>query len=153
MRINDVNPNALIERTAKQLQEIIKAPKWALFVKTGVHKDRPPAREDWWYVRAAAVLRTVALTGPIGVEKLRTKYGGKQNRGVKPEKFKKGSGHILRTVLQQLEQAKLVEQKTVKNHKGRLITRQGKSLLDKIAHDIHGKISTPKPKATVSKTE
>ena len=41
--------------------------------------------------------------GPIGVSKLRTKYGGKKNRGHKPEHFYKGSGSVARKVLQQFE--------------------------------------------------
>ena len=133
--IFDVPPNDLIEEAAKQLQknEHIKPPEWAAYVKTGAHKERPPARDDWWYVRAAAILRKVQILGPIGVSKLRTKFGGKKNRGYKPEKFVKASGNIIRKILQQLEKAGLVTQAQKGVHKGRVITPKGRSFLDKIA--------------------
>ena len=50
-------------------------PNWANFVKTGAHKERPPVEEDWWYTRIASVLISVAKLGPVGVGKLRVKYG------------------------------------------------------------------------------
>ncbi|MBN1645550.1 40S ribosomal protein S19 [Candidatus Woesearchaeota archaeon] len=126
---NPVQVNDHIEASAEALKSKIQAPIWSKFVKTGHHKDRPPVRADWWYWRAASVLRSVDNMGPIGVSKLRTKYGGKKNRGVKPEKFYKAGGHILRTVLQQLENAKLVKQDSIGVHKGRVLTREGKMLL------------------------
>ncbi|MFH1174999.1 MAG: 30S ribosomal protein S19e [archaeon] len=146
MRTNDVPTNALIERVAKKLQTKIKAPDWSVFVKTGVHKQRPPQRDDWWYVRAAAILRTISLKGPIGVSKIRTKYGGRKNRGMKPERHMKASGHIVRTILQQFEQQKLTKQGNVELHKGRIITKEGQSLLDKSAAELAKEIAAAKPK-------
>ncbi|MBI2650742.1 30S ribosomal protein S19e [Candidatus Woesearchaeota archaeon] len=136
----DVDPQGLISETAEELKKIpeIKAPLWASFAKTGMHKERPPANEDWWYMRTASVLRTVYRFGPVGVSKLRTKYGGKKNRGVKKEHFYKGSGNILRKSLQQLEKAGFVKFVEKGVHKGRIITPKGRSFLDKIATNIHG---------------
>lgn len=131
--IYDENPNKLIEKASNELKKVIKAPEWSMFVKTGVSKERPPEDPDWWYKRAAAVLRSVYMKGPIGTNKLRTKYGSKKNRGNKPEKFFKSSGKILRTVLQQLEKAELLVQQQKGVHKGRVITAKGKSFLDKLA--------------------
>lgn len=39
-----VDPLELIKSTARYLKEnkLVSPPKWALFVKTGVSKDRPP---------------------------------------------------------------------------------------------------------------
>jgi len=126
--------NELIDKAAEELKKIdeLKPPVWAGFVKTGVHKERPPTRLDWWYVRAAAVLRTIYRMGPIGVQKLRTKYGGRHRRGHKQPKFAKASGNILRKILQQLEKARLVKKGEAGIHKGRVITAQGKKLLDEI---------------------
>lgn len=136
----DVNPQELILKTAEELKKIpeIKPPVWAAFVKTGMHKERPPVNDDWWYVRAASVLRSVYRFGPVGVSKLRAKYGGKKNRGVKKEHFYKGSGSILRKSLQQLEKAGFVRSGEKGVHKGRIITPKGRSFLDKIAVQIHG---------------
>jgi small subunit ribosomal protein S19e len=151
MTIYDIDPNELIEELAKELAKVesIKAPEWASFVKTGVHKERPPAREDWWVVRVAAVLRKVRLKGPIGVSKLRTLYGGRKNRGHQPEIFKKGSGNILRKVLQQLEKAELVKQGAKGVHKGRIITPKGIKIMDGVAKKIGENKPAEKPKVEV----
>ena len=125
----DVSQQQLIEETAKDLAKAIQKPEWAEYVKTGVHKERPPTRDDWWYIRAAAILRTIQLKGPIGVSKLRTKFGGLKNRGVQPSIFRKGSGSIVRHILQQLETAELIKQAEKGVHKGRITTPKGTSLL------------------------
>lgn len=136
--IFNVPQDKLIQKTADELKKLVHMPSWAPFVKTGTHKDRPPVDPDWWYVRSAAVLRKVHLYGPIGVAKLRVKYGGKKNRGMKPERFYKGSGSVLRKVLQQLEEAKLIKQATIGKHKGRVITPKGTSLLFSTAKSMGG---------------
>ena len=145
--IYDANPQELIEKAAEALKKVqeIKAPVWAPFVKTGAHKERPPMHSDWWYMRTASVLRTVYRLGPIGVSKLRVKYGGKKNRGVKKEHHYDGSGSILRKCLQQLDKAGFVKFEDKSGHKGRVITPKGKSFLDKIASNING-TAVQKPK-------
>src|SRR4030043_643757 len=127
--IYDVNPTELIEKSAFELKKIsqVKPPQWASFVKTGMHKERPPIKEDWWYIRTAAILRSIYKQGPIGVSKLRTKYGGKKGRGHKPEHFYKGSGAIIRKICQQLESAELIKQTKIGVHKGRVVTPKGQS--------------------------
>ena len=148
--IFDVPVNDLLEEVAKELQNIseIQPPEWAFFVKTGVNRERHPARKDWWFMRSAAILRSVRLLGPIGVSKLRTKYGGTKNRGHKPERFCKASGNIIRKSLQQLEKAGLVKQVEKGVHKGKVITPKGVSLLDKTAVKIY---KSTKSKAPVKK--
>ena len=138
----DVDPQELISRAAEELKKIseIKAPEWAPFVKTGVRKERAPVSADWWYMRTASLLRTVYRFGPIGVSKLRAKYGGKKNRGVKKDHYFKGSGNILRKSLQQLEKAGFVKFTDKGVHKGRIMTPKGKSFLDKIAARINGQV-------------
>ncbi|MEK6959875.1 MAG: 30S ribosomal protein S19e [Nanoarchaeota archaeon] len=133
--INDVPTNELIEVVAKDLVSsgAVKAPAWATFAKTGCHKERAPTRKDWWEVRAAALLRKVSLMGPIGVSKLRTIYGGKKNMGSAPEQNRKGSGAIIRHILQQLDKAGLTRHTKVGVHCGRVVTPKGKSVLDKAA--------------------
>ena len=136
--IYDADPSELIEKTGEELKktESVKPPVWAAFVKTGVHKERPPVKDDWWYVRAASVLRKIYRLGPIGVSKLRVGYGGKKHRSYKPEHFYKGSGNILRKILQQLEKEGFVKIDLKSRHKGRLITAKGKKFLDGIAGRI-----------------
>jgi len=134
----DIPQNVLIEKVAEELKnvEAIQPPAWAKFAKTGSFKERVPQNPDWWYMRAASVLRKLSLKGPIGVSKLRVVYGGRKNRGVRPEHFRKASGNIIRKVLQQLEKAGLAQQKTVGKHYGRVATPKGNSVLDKTAHAL-----------------
>lgn len=134
----DVDLQELILKVAEELKKIpeIKPPVWAPFVKTGMHKERPPVDNDWWYIRTASILGKIYRLGPIGVCKLRTDYGGKKNRGVKKEHFYKGSGSIIRKGIQQLEKAGLIKFIEKGNHKGRIVTPKGISFLDGIATKI-----------------
>ena len=129
--IKSKNANIVIEKLADKLKRLnsIKKPEWADFVKTGSFKERSPVNKDWWFIRSAAILRSVTMLGPIGVSKLRKKYGGKKNRGMKPEKFYLASGSIIRKVLQQLELEELIKKKEEGIHKGRLITKKGLDLI------------------------
>lgn len=136
--IYNVDPAELIEKIAEELKKIdsIKPPEWALFVKTGVSRERPPFRNDWWYIRAASILRNTYKLGPIGVSKLRTGYGGKKNRGVRPEKFYRASGNIIRKAMQQLAKAGLIQDCKKGVHKGKIISSKGNLLLSKAAESL-----------------
>lgn len=130
----DVPAESLISAVSKELKENdkINEPSWAQFVKTGVHKERRPENPDWWYIRTAALFRRVYVDGPVGLSRLQTKYGGKKDRGTNPEKFRKGSGSIIRTALQQLEEAGYVQ----KTEEGRCVTPAGQSYLDNKATEL-----------------
>ena len=128
--VYDVPADLLINQIAKEFNEFndkINPPEWVNLVKTGVHKERKPENIDWWYVRCASILRRVYIDGPVGVNSLKTFYGGKKDRGVRPEKFRNGGGAIIRGALHQLEDAGYIE----KIDGGRVVTPQGKSFLDK----------------------
>ena len=132
--VYDVPADSLISEVAKELSENkkIAPPEWSVFVKTGVHKERRPDEADWWYVRCASLLRRVYMDGPVGINSLRSYYGGKKDRGTSPEKFRRGSGSIVRGALHQLEDAGLVE----KIDEGRRVTPEGRCFLDKASHKI-----------------
>lgn len=132
--------NQVIEELAITLQDSLEAPTWSQFVKTGHGKERPPQREDWWFVRGAAILKSVDNLGPIGVNKLRRKYGTKKNRGYKPEKSTTASGKIIRTLLQQLEEAGFVEHGQKGNHKGRMLTSEGRSIITDATNAARDKV-------------
>jgi len=153
--IYECDPADLIEKSTVELKKIeaIKPPSWALFVKTGMHKERPPYKRDWWYTRTASILKQVYRYGPIGVSKLRTRYGGKKNRGMKPEHFYKGSGSIIRKILQQLENEGLIKKDEKRTHKGRVITAKGKKFLDGIASKIAVIIEKPEESKKEPKKE
>ncbi len=136
VNVKFVPPQALIEEVAKYLKENVeevKPPEWAMYVKTGCHKERVPEDPDWWYKRCASLLRKLYLHGPVGVERLRTAYGGRKDLGHRREHFRKAGGAIIRKALQQLEAAGLV---TKVEGKGRVLTPEGRSLLDRIAAKI-----------------
>jgi small subunit ribosomal protein S19e len=132
--VYDINAHDLLARLTEELKEVgeIDPPVWSKYVKTGAHKERPPVQEDWWHIRAASLLRRLYIDGPVGVERLRRYYGGKKNRGHKPEKFRKASGAVIRTILTQLEDAGLVE----KVSRGRRLTAKGMSYLDRLAYEM-----------------
>jgi small subunit ribosomal protein S19e len=132
--VYDVPADKLISRVAAELKEKpeITAPEWAAFAKTGAHKGMPPEDPDWWYTRTAAVLRRVYVDGPVGVERMRSAYGGVKNRGSKPNKTVKGSGSVLRKAVQQLEKAGYIAQQK----SGRVVTPAGVSFLDGVAYRI-----------------
>jgi len=132
--VYDVPASELINKVAQRLKKEKKVtpPEWAPYVKTGTHKELPPLNEDWWYTRCASILRRVYIDGPIGVERLRSFYGGRKNRGSKPERFVKGSGSIVREAVQQLEKAEYVRNAK----KGRVISPAGRSFLDNVANEI-----------------
>lgn len=94
MSVREVPAGALIKRLSEELKKLkeLTPPEWSHFVKTGAHRERPPEQLDWWYTRAASVLRRICMEGPVGVQRLRTCYGGRKHRGVAPEHFRRGGG-------------------------------------------------------------
>ena len=144
--ITDVNALKLIEKIASEFEKNkeLAMPEWAQFVKSGAHAERPPAQDNWWYIRQAALLRTIYKDGPVGVSKLRTKYGGRKNRGLKPHRFYKASGKIIRTMLQQLEKLNYIQQ-AKKGSKGRIISSAGQAVLDNTTNQLLGKSKSKAP--------
>lgn len=155
MSVFDVPAKELIERTAKELKNTlaIKPPSWADFVKTGMSRDRPPANQDWWYVRAASILRKAVILGPIGTSKLRGHYSGRKNRGMAGEHTYKAGGNIIRKILQQLEKSGLLKQAKKGNHKGRIATPKGLSLLNKISTQIMKELNIVIPQTPKEETQ
>ncbi|MBT3642909.1 30S ribosomal protein S19e [archaeon] len=127
------DPELFIPALADALKKIpeFEAPEWVAFVKTGTSRERPPVDEDFWYIRSASILRQLYIKGVVGVGKLRSRYGSRKDRGGKPDKFKKSGGKIIRVILQQAEEAGLVE-KVARLQFGRRLTQSGRDLLDSI---------------------
>lgn len=132
----DVPASIFIERLARHLKEEVDAiapPAWTPFARTGVYTQRPPSNPDWWFIRCASILRKIYTKGPIGIEKLRQQYAGRQDRGAKPEHVKKGSGAIVRNAIQQLQSADLVRPQ---RNQGRVVTNDGRRLMDRISTEL-----------------
>jgi len=142
--VYDVPADHIIRRVAEELKKRkeITPPAWAAFAKTGVHKEMPPEDPDWWFIRAAAVLRRVYVDGPLGVERMRSFYGGNKNRGSRPNAFRKGSGSVLRKSLQQLEAAGLI----IHDKTGRRVSPEGMKFLDNLSQEVLKNPPAPVPK-------
>lgn len=135
---HDVPAEDLIDAIEDELEDLdaVEAPDWADYSKTGRSRELPPQEDDWWTTRAASLLRKVYLEGPIGVGALKRHYGGKHRKGVEKSHHENGSGSVIRTALQQLEEEGLVE---IKND-GRETSAEGQQLLDGLADEIAGEI-------------
>ncbi|OGI15147.1 30S ribosomal protein S19e [Candidatus Micrarchaeota archaeon RBG_16_49_10] len=119
---------------SKELKAIneIKPPEWSQYAKTGSHRKFPPADAEWWYTRASSVLRRIYLDGPVGVQRLRTFYGGRKDRGHKPERFRRSGGGHIRKILQQLEAAGFV-QKNEQGKRGKVMSKKGMEFINKVS--------------------
>ena len=141
----DVPADALISRLSDYMKGNIRElspPDWASYVKTGSHVERAPHDPDWWYVRAASMMRKLYTKGPIGVSHLRKEYGGRKRMGVRPAHFRKAGGNIIRTLLQQMESAGLVQKDGIK---GRVVSSKGRSLLDALSSQIKREMDRENP--------
>ena len=128
--------NLKLAEALKKIPEF-EVPEWIHFVKSGPAKERPIEDPDFWYKRSASILKQVHKMKIVGVNRLRTKYGSKKNRGAAPEKFKKSGGKIIRTILQQTDAAGFTEiAKTVRGVRqrrpGRQLTEKGKSFMENL---------------------
>ncbi len=142
----DAPAEDVIEALAETLQEesAVEEPEWLQFTKTGVDRELPPEQEDFWSRRAASILRKVAIDGPVGVGSLKSEYGsakqGTIRYRVRPRQNSDGSGNIVRTILQQLEEAGYVE---IAEGEGRTVTPEGHSLLDDTAAEVLDALDDP----------
>ena len=142
--VYNVPAQDLIDEVAEELKKSknITPPEWASYVKTASFKQHAPKNKDWWFVRCASLLRKIYLNNMIGIQRLKSEYGGKRDRGSKPYHAISGSGSITRRALQQLETAGYV--KKIKG-KGRVLTSKGRSFLDNSANEASKKIADSYP--------
>ncbi len=137
--VYEISPQEYNLKLAEALKNLpeFQEPEWAKFVKSSPSKERPIEDPDFWYKRAASILRQIYKNKVVGVNRLRTKYGSKLNRGMKPERFVKSGGKIIRVILQQADKAGFTE--SVKDTRGlkekrmgRKMTIKGKKFLEEI---------------------
>jgi small subunit ribosomal protein S19e len=133
---HDVPASKFVDRLAKYLKENVddvQPLSWTSVAKTGTHVEKPPQNSNWWYIRSASILRKVYIHGPIGLEDLRSDYGGRKNRGSKPDKVRKAGGSNIRKILQQLEAAELI---VTNRPEGRKMSQKGRKLMQDVAGDL-----------------
>ncbi|GAA0225963.1 30S ribosomal protein S19e [Haladaptatus pallidirubidus] len=140
----DVPADALIEALADELEDRIDEPDWFEFAKTGAQRELPPEQDNFWYIRAGSLLRKVAMSGPVGVERLSTEYGdsksGSNRYAVAPAHRADGSKKIIRTILQQLEEKGFISSS---ESRGREVTGEGRSFLDDTAGEVMSDLDRP----------
>jgi len=133
---HNVPADKLIKALAEHLKDNVKEvapPAWASYSKTGIHVERIPTQPDFWYLRSASLMRRLYTDGPVGIERLRTVYGGRAKKGMINEHFYKSASGNIRKVLQQLEAAGLVAKV---GNRGRILTNKGISIVDRTAYKI-----------------
>ena len=142
--VHDVPQDILIKKLAEHLRRVpqISPPAWAPYVKTGSHAERPPQDKDWWYTRAASLLRKIYLHGPVGLSNLEAQYGGRTSVGYAFAKHRDAGGAAIRKPLQQLEAAGLVVKK---GNQGRVLSSKGASLVDRLGNEIFKELIKEKP--------
>lgn len=127
--------NAKLAEALKKTGEF-NVPDWVHYVKSGSGKVRPINEPDFWHKRAASILRQIYKKKIVGVNRLRTRYGNKKNRGMRPERFQRAGGKIIRAILQQSDKAGLTEavkaNKVLKTRAGRKLTEKGKRLMEDV---------------------
>jgi small subunit ribosomal protein S19e len=142
----DAPAEAVIEALTDTLadESAIEQPDWIEYTKSGSDREMPPEQAEFWHRRTASLLRKVAIDGPVGVGSLRTEYGsakqGSNRYQVRPRQSSQSSGNIIRTSLQQLEEAGYVE---TAEGEGRKVTPEGHSLLDETAEDVLDDLDDP----------
>ena len=137
--VYEISPQEYNLKLAEALKNLpeFQEPEWAKFVKSSPSKERPIEDPDFWYKRAASILRQIYKNKVVGVNRLRTKYGSKLNRGMKPERFVKSGGKIIRVILQQADKAGFTESVSdtrglKEKRMGRKMTIKGKKFLEEI---------------------
>jgi small subunit ribosomal protein S19e len=131
--VYDVSPSELNRRVADALKGMIKRPEFVNYVKSGPGKERPPSDPDFWFKRGASILRQVYVNGPVGTSRLRTRYGNRESHMRSRKHHVRAGGNTIRTALQELEKAGLIKSTS----RGRVITPNGRSFLDKISNAIN----------------
>jgi small subunit ribosomal protein S19e len=136
---HDVPSGKLISALAVQMKGLpgMEQPDWSRWVKTGSHAERPPTDSEWWFTRAASLLRKLYIHAPVGLTDLTRAYGGTKALHYYPKHHRDAGGSSIRKILKQLEQAELV----AKTPKGRVLTPKGRAMLDKVSREVFTTLS------------
>ncbi len=139
VNVYDVPSARLLDALAGEVKKLqgMEVPDWAQFAKTGSHAERPPQQPDWWFARAASIMRKLYLHGPLGVGDLERGYGGSKAVAYFPKHHRDAGSSSVRKIMKQLEQAGLVS----KTPKGRVLTPKGTAMLDKLSKQLFVELS------------
>ena len=131
--INEVDSSRLISKAAEKLKGMnVPMPGYITYVKTGPGKERVPSDPNFWYIRCASILRQVYLNGPIGISRLRLRYGARKRHVVHRHHAARSGGSSIKDAFDALEKLDYVK----KGKTGRILTPKGRSFLDKAAGEV-----------------
>lgn len=137
-----VNSHREVSSPSKRRGGRYSSTPMGFFREDGLPRSKAATRSRLVFTRCASLLRKIYIKGPVGIERLRSEYGGRIDRGARPEHARKGGGAIIRKALQQLQAAGLVEPS---KNRGRVITSKGRRLLDKLSTEIKGNLEKTQP--------
>jgi len=96
-----------------------------------------PLDPDWLFYKAAAIARQIYVSQSIniGIGTLKAFFGKKKRNGVRPPKFTRSAGKIIREIVTQLKKNGYVENYANQEGStfGLVLTKTGRAELDKIA--------------------
>jgi small subunit ribosomal protein S19e len=134
--VKDVPAQQFIFALASHLKKSgkLELPEWHDIVKTSIAKELSPLSADWYYVRAASLLRRVYLRGGIGVGAFSKVYGCSNRLRHSRPCFSRGARGLVRHILKQLETEEFIAKK--ESEKGRFVTSKGRKELDTLAGQL-----------------
>ncbi|ESU36657.1 SSU ribosomal protein S19E, partial [Giardia duodenalis] len=113
---------------------IIKCPAFTDYVKTGVSRQYAPRDADWFYIKAASVIRHFYISGShsIGVAGLARKYSSLQKGKTTPHHTKRASCKVIRSIVSQFLGQKLL----IAGERGRHISPNGRKMVEDFAEGL-----------------
>merc|ERR1711990_409222 len=142
----DVHSQSFIKKLAEFFKEkdLLKVPKKMEhgLVKCSHANEIAPLSSDWFFTKAAAVVRQIYIcqTKTMGVGTLKRMFGMRKRRGRQPPCFATGSGKILREIVKQLRTIGYVQNLVSVSDDGKnniglglTMTKSGTAELDKVA--------------------
>lgn len=132
--LRDVSASEFITAYSQHLKKSgrLELPEWVDYVKTGRSREMPPIDPDWYYVRAASIVRKIYLNAGLGIGALAHWYGKADSTG-RRQHHRRASRKILRHILIGLEHQGIVEKL---EDGGRRVTPEGQRDLDTVARAV-----------------
>merc|ERR1712203_155895 len=158
--LKDVPAGKFIQAYADFLKKSnkIELPSWVDLVKTGHFHELAPYDDDWFYTRAAAIIRKLYIKPGYGVGRLANKFGGKERNGSARKHHAKDSRGVIRAAMKALEKAKLLTRYNDKSRKDfahdestrpcndtklnrRVVSDEGKKTINNIAKEVFDRLT------------
>ncbi|TNJ26500.1 Ribosomal protein S19e [Giardia muris] len=113
----------------------IKVPNFANFVKTGCSRKNAPACADWFYIKAASVMRHFYVSGttPLGVSTLAGKYSHPASGRSTPHHTRDASRKVIRSIVQQFAGQNLL---LTRDGEARHISPNGRKMVEEFANSL-----------------